>query len=82
MTEEEAEALADQVHASPDVHHQDQNISWSRALQTLTVNQDGGGLLDLVDITNMSDDQLHNLANLDGEHTMYAVEDWVIWSRP
>lgn len=78
----QAEAVADQVYAADDVYHQDDNISWSRKLQILAVNLDGGGLCDLVDITSMGDDELHALADLDGENTMHALEDHIYWSRP
>lgn len=77
----EAEALADTVYASPDVHHQDDNISWSRRLNTLCIEQDGGGLLDLVDITTLSDDFLHSLADMDGERLYIALAPYVYWSR-
>lgn len=78
----QAEAVAEQVYAAADVHHQDDNISWSRELQILVVNRDGGGVLDLVDIYSLGDDYLHALADFDGEATMHALEGHVYWSRP
>ncbi len=77
-----AEAVADQVYAQADVYHQDENISWSRTMQILTVNRDGGGLLDLVDISSMTDGELHALKDMTGEDTMYALADHIYWSRP
>ncbi len=82
ITTQDAEAIAEDVYNADDVTHQDDNISWSRTLQTLTVNRDGGGLLDLVDISALSDTELDDLALLDGEHTMYALTDHTYWSRP